>query len=131
MCFDSSSSSSSNSTQTTNVDKRQVVDGNGVGVTSDSSTVNVNTTMTDLGAIQGALKSLDSGNALNGQNFDSVLTLADKLFTGGFDLMNKSAANVSAAYATQQSQAGGSFDNKTIAIIAVAGAAAWALKGRL
>lgn len=48
-----SSSSSSNATTTQNTDKRQVVDGGSVGVSSDSSTVNVNTT--DHGAVNAAM----------------------------------------------------------------------------
>lgn len=51
-----SSSSSSNATTTTSIDKRQVVDGAGIGVSSDSSTVNTTYTVnqTDQGALQKA-----------------------------------------------------------------------------
>jgi len=49
----SSSSSSSNATNTTNVDKRQVVSDNGLGVSSDSSTVNVS--ILDQNAIEKAV----------------------------------------------------------------------------
>lgn len=63
-----SSSSSSNSTSTTNVDKRQVVDGQGLGVSSDSSTVNV--TQTDGGSVKNALDfAKEFGNS--GLNFAS------------------------------------------------------------
>ena len=48
-----SSSSSSTVTETKNTDKRQVVDNQSVGVSSDSSTVNV--TMTDRDAIDKAI----------------------------------------------------------------------------
>jgi hypothetical protein len=55
----SSSSSTSNTTQTysetRNTDKRQVVSDFGVGVSSDSSTVNVTQNQSDFGAILGAL----------------------------------------------------------------------------
>jgi len=48
-----SSSSSSNATTTQNTDRRQVVDGGSVGVSSDSSTVNVTTL--DQGAVKQAI----------------------------------------------------------------------------
>lgn len=48
-----SSSQSSSATTTTNIDKRQVNDGGSVGVTSDSSTVNVS--LLDNGAVQKAI----------------------------------------------------------------------------
>lgn len=48
-----SSSSSSTSTTTKNTDKRQVVDNSSIGVSSDSSTVNVN--YTDQGAVNKAI----------------------------------------------------------------------------
>lgn len=54
-----SSSETKNTTSTTNTDKRQVVDGNGLGVSSDSSTVNVN--QLDGGAIAGAFDFAGSG----------------------------------------------------------------------
>ena len=47
------STSSSNATTTQNTDKRQVVDGGSVGVSSDSSTVNVS--VTDTGAVKQAI----------------------------------------------------------------------------
>ncbi len=52
--FGGGNSSSSSTTQTTQIDKRQVVDGNGVGVSSDSSTVNVS--QLDGGAINTAFQ---------------------------------------------------------------------------
>lgn len=48
-----SSSSSSSTVQTSNTDKRQVVDGSSVGVSSDSSTVNV--TATDHGTVKASI----------------------------------------------------------------------------
>ena len=58
----SSKSSSSSSTTTVNTDRRQVVDGGSVGVSSDSSTVNVE--MTDQGAVKSAIDLVrDSGAA--------------------------------------------------------------------
>lgn len=77
-----SSSSSSSSTSTQNIDKRLVVD-NGVGVSSDSSTVNVNAL--DAGAIEAsfqfgrdALTGADALLARGLQVLDKATTVADK-----------------------------------------------------
>lgn len=57
----SSSSSSANTTSTTNVDKRQVVDNGAIGVSSDSSTVNVS--MLDNGAVNHAIDLVNNAGA--------------------------------------------------------------------
>ena len=67
-----SSSSSTSATTTTNTDKRLVVD-HGVGVSSDSSTVNVTTT--DLGAIQSAFDLTKVGLSGVSGSFDKVVGL--------------------------------------------------------
>lgn len=56
-----SSSSSSTATTTQNTDKRQVVDNSSIGVSSDSSTVNVN--YTDQGAVNQAVDLVRSAGA--------------------------------------------------------------------
>lgn len=117
-----SSSSSSTSTQTTSTDKRMVVD-NGVGVSSDSSTVTVNAT--DLGAIG---KAFDFATAAGGSvtgTMDKVLGLADVLLRGSLDTVKGTNAVVSQAYETAKNTATGSIDQKTMIIFAVAGAVAF------
>lgn len=77
---------SSSSSATTSIDKRQVVD-NGIGITSDSSTVNVNATSTDFGSIQQAvdlakyntdqtLAALKASAGATGSALDNVINLA-------------------------------------------------------
>lgn len=123
-----SSSSSTSTNKTTNIDKRQVVSDNALGITSDSSTVNV--TQLDQGAIKAAgdiagsaLSVVKDANALSGKslndvlnlggrvldsggklfagqndNFNGVLNLAGNLFTGGFKALQTSQAQVGEAY---------------------------------
>lgn len=153
----SSSSSSSNTTNTTNIDRRQVVGEGAYGFASDSTQVNIETNTLDGGAISAAFSgvkaafdaamerqgatvsgSLDSVNramnavsaadATNGQGFNSLLGLADKLFTGAGNMLSKSQdATLSQIEAINQSATdkSGSVDQKTIMVAAgIAGAVA-------
>lgn len=91
-------SSSSNETTTQNVDKRLVVD-SGIGISSDSSSVNV--TALDAGAITDAfefananVELLKASDALQGQSVAQLLNLTDKVFDGAFKVLDKNAAIV-------------------------------------
>lgn len=119
-----SNSNSNTSTSTTNTDKRLVVS-SGVGVSSDSSTVTVNTL--DSGIVTQALQTVAGADANAGQNLNGVLALAGKLFDGGFKALADSQAMTAQAYSNATTDKAGAIDNKTIAIIAVAAAAAWAM----
>lgn len=117
-------SSSSTSSTTQNTDKRIAVD-TGVGISSDSSTVTVNTL--DSGIVTKALDTVSAADATNGQGFTQLLGLADKLFTGAGDSLKASQATTLAqigALNTATNDAKGSVDQKTIIVLAVAGAAA-------
>lgn len=117
-----SSSSSATTTTTQNVDKRMVVD-NGVGVSSDSSTVTV--TAVDLGAVSKAFEFAgESGKAVVG-TLDKVLKLADTVLTGSLAAAKDSTALVSQAYETAENTQAGSIDQKTMMVIAGIGAAAY------
>lgn len=118
-----SSSSSSTQTSTQNTDKRQVVDNQSVGVSSDSSTVNV--TMTDQGALDKAMTMLGIGSEGILTSFDKVIGLADTLLKGSLTTVKDSNAVVSQAYETAQSTANGSIDQKTMMVLAGAAAAAF------
>lgn len=120
-----SSSSSSTATTTQNTDKRQVVDNQSVGVSSDSSTVNVQ--MTDLGAISSAMQMLSNGGQGISDSFDKVIGLADTLLKGSLDTVKTSNAVVSQAYETAQTTTNGSIDQKTMIVLAVAAAGAFVL----
>lgn len=131
VCGGGGSSSSSTSSTTTNIDKRLALD-TGVGISSDQSTVTVNTL--DAGIVTKALDTVGVADASNAQGFTSLLNLADKLFTGaGQALQTTQAATLAqvGALSTAQNDAKGSIDQKTMVIIAVAGVAAVAmLKGK-
>ena len=127
----SSSSASSNATTTSNTDKRLVVSDSGIGLSADSSTINL--TMTDAGAVKGALDVVRGGNdALaasyenllvgTGQAFSGILSLAEKAMAGGFDSLEQSQGNVAALVDTAQSK--GTLDNRTITILGVSAAVA-------
>ena len=117
-----SSSSSSTSSQTTSIDKRMVVD-NGVGVSSDSSTVTV--TATDLGAIDKAFGFASASGDKIVSSFDKVVGLADVLLRGSLDAVKTTNGVVSQAYETARTTAAGAIDQKTMIVLAVAGAVAF------
>ena len=127
-----SSSSNTNTTQTTttNVDKRQVLNG-GVGVTSDQSTVTVTNNTLDAGIATAAIDAVKSADVVNGDGFDKLLGLADKLFTGAGQILTKTqdtALGQIASLNTAANDSKGAIDQKTIVVIALAGVAALALR---
>lgn len=96
-------SSSSNETTTQNIDKRLVVD-SGIGISSDSSTLNV--TALDGGAVSRAFefaaKNVDlmkDADALQGQTVQQLLGLTDRVFDGAFKVLDKNADIVKASSA--------------------------------
>ncbi len=126
-----SSSSSSSATNTTNVDKRQVISSNAVGVTTDANaTVNVSNTTLDGNVIQGALDYVKGTDATQGANFTALLGLADKMFATGAGVI-KTAQDTTLAQIgqinTAQNDAKGTISQKTIMIIAAAGLGYFAL----
>ena len=137
-CWKGSKSSTSNATETNNVDKRQVVD-NGVGVSSDSSTVTVN--VLDEGIVKAALDSVNNSinatsaaDATNGEGFSRLLGLADKLFTGAGELVGKTQDTALAQIDRVNSAANdkaGSIDQKTVVVLGIAAAAALVLSKKL
>ncbi|HYC45377.1 MAG TPA: hypothetical protein VED01_07795 [Burkholderiales bacterium] len=142
--------SSSSATTTTSIDKRLVVE-TGLGISSDSSTVSVNTSSTDLGAIQQAValskdtiaaseralkNTIDlakSSSEGTGKTFESVIGFAEKALTLTKDNINLAVKNVDQianAYSTVGDLSTG---NRTIAqtglVIAGIVAAAFVFKG--
>lgn len=103
-----SSSSSTQQTTTTNVDKRQVVDNGGVGVSSDSSNVTINTL--DSGAINGAIDLSKSSTTQAYTGLDHLLGFANQVLAlenNSQKLISQSAANVGDAYKTAQDMSSG------------------------
>lgn len=94
------SSSNSSSQQTINTDKRMVIDGGSIGISSDQSTVTVNNTTSDYGAIRAALEAASANNTAllntsgkmvdhvidaNGSAVNRVLDSADRSIGRTFD----------------------------------------------
>lgn len=116
-------SSSSTATTTTSTDKRMVVD-QGIGISSDSSTVNV--TALDGDIVKQALDTVKASDAVAGEGFAKLLDLTGKVFDVGAGVIKSGQALTNEAYQQATSEKSGSIDNKTIMILGVAGAAAWA-----
>lgn len=124
----SSSSATTTSTTTQNTDKRIAIE-SGIGISSDSSTVHVEAL--DAGIVSKALDTVSAADATAGEGFNRLLNLADKLFTGAGQVVAttqetslKQIEGLNAAAADSRGQ----IDQKTLMVIAVAGAAAWAMK---
>ncbi|MGQ0750605.1 MAG: hypothetical protein ACT4PS_08730 [Betaproteobacteria bacterium] len=99
--FGGGGSSSSTQTSTQNIDKRQVVDGASVGVSSDSSTVHV--TSTDHASVNAAIDLAKVSTAAQGASLNAILGFAEKALTlteGNINLQTKSAEQIGAAYST-------------------------------
>ena len=90
-------SSSSNETTTQNIDKRLVVDA-GIGISSDSSSVNV--TALDGGAVQAAFEFAGKSVDLTGDTSLQLIALANSVFNRSFDVITENAEIVKAAGAT-------------------------------
>lgn len=112
-----SSSSSTQTTTTNNIDRRQVVAEGGIGLASDGATINVETI--DAGIVKAALDTVKADDATNGAGFDKLLGLAERLFTGAGEVINKTqdtALGQIAALNTAANDATGKIDQKTLMI---------------
>lgn len=115
-------SSSSTSNKTTNIDRRQVVDTGSIGISSDNSTVYIEST--DAGIVTKALETVAAADATAGEGFDKLLTLADRLFDAGGAILDKTSETSMAAVAavnTARNDAQGSIDQKTLVILGAVG----------
>lgn len=138
MLFRSSKSSSSN--QTTYNDQRQALSGGAIGVSGDGSSVVVNSTTNtiDGGAIASAfgfadrtLATIDKQNAIHGEGFTALLGAANDLWERGENLIGQTQKHVADAYSQAQTDKAGTIDNRTIIVLALAGAVAvWAITRR-
>jgi len=129
VCGGGGGSSSSTASTTNNTDKRIAIQ-EGIGLSSDSSTVNVTTNTLDAGIVNKALDTVSVADASNAQGFTQLLSLADKFMTGAGDILTKTQATTMAqvgALGTAQNDARGTIDQKTMIVLAVAGVGAvWA-----
>lgn len=118
----SSSSTSSNTTNTTNIDRRQVMSDGAIGITSDSSTVNVE--QVDAGLVKAALDVVAGADATAGDGFNRLLSLTEKIFSTGGQVLDKTASASLAAVSAVDSaraEAAGTIDQKTLVILGAVG----------
>lgn len=112
--------SSSSASTTNNIDKRVAVD-SGVGLSGDGSSI----VITDGGIVSRALDTVDVANATNADGFGKLLAASENLF-------NNSTKAVAGAYSNALTEkTGAGIDNKTLIVLAVAGAAAVVLAKRV
>jgi hypothetical protein len=123
-----SSSSSNQATNTYNTDKRIANDGGFVA--QDGGVINATIQSVDKDIISKALDTIGMADATNGESFGALLTLADKVITGGGELLATGQQQVLSSLQTLQTEKQGSIDNKTIVLLAAAGAAAYVLSKR-
>ena len=132
VCGFGGSSSSASNQETNNYDQRVAVQ-DGIGFSGSSNnalTITTTNNVTDGGIVSKALDSINLNNATNAQGFESLLGAAESLWQRGEKLIGQTQQSVADAYMTAQTEAKGTLDNRTIAVIAVAGAAALAFASR-
>lgn len=115
--FGGGGGSSSSSSTTINTDQRLAVGDGGAGISGDNSSITINST--DAQIVSRALDSVDSASAVQGDVFDKLLSVSK-------ELIGTTQQSVESAYSKATTDAKGSLDNKTIVILGVAAAAAFA-----
>lgn len=126
-----SSSKSSSTTTYENTDKRIVADGFGVGLSGDGNAVNYSVQMLDGGAVKqsadvvkAALRTVEKADAVQGEGFNKLLELAGDVLAGGATALERSQELTAQAYRESVETRQATIDNKTITVIAIAGAVA-------
>lgn len=134
-------SSSSSAATTTNEDNRVAVQ-DGIGLSASSGNV---VQITDAGIVSRGLDTVDAtidkaidsvnlSNANQNEGFAKLLQAADSLWERGENLIGQTQQAVADAWSQAQNDKAGTIDNRTIIVLAVAGAATLAVvaatKGR-
>ena len=141
------SESKSSNGNYTSTDRRLVADNGSFGLTGDDNAVswsstennalqyadhstNITNTL-DGGAIKSsaevvkaALETVGNADAVSGEGFSKLLDLAGELFEGGGRALERSQELTNSAYQQAVESKQGAIDNRTIAVLAMAGAAA-------
>lgn len=134
---------SESSQSTSNYDQRVAVQ-DGIGLSGSSNnaiSISSTTNVVDGGIVSrgldtvdktvaGALDAINTSNATNSEGFDKLLKAAESLWTRGEGLIGQTQKSVADAYAQAEADKAGTIDNRTIMVIAVAGAAALAFANR-
>lgn len=119
-----SSSSSKSNTTNNNTDRRVVADGGAIGISGDGVNVNV----LDGGAIARTFDSFDLVSKAQADGIDSLLGAVTSIFKTNNETISAQAAQVNQsvleAYRTASTDKAGTIDNKTLIVLAVAGAIA-------
>ncbi len=117
-----SKSSSQANQSTTNTDKRVVNESGLIVQDSGGSTVNIE--RVDWEIVDGALSAA-------GEGYSKLLDISEKIISNGTKQLEATQAGISQAYTNAQTEKSGSIDQKTMIVLAVAGAAALVLsKGK-
>ena len=119
--FGGGGSSSASMSTTNNLDKRLVVGDSALGITSDNSTLTLN--MLDAGAIKGALDTVNMSNSIAGDGYARLISAAENMFNTSQGLIGQTQKSVADAYSIATTDKAGTIDNRTIIVLAVAGAA--------
>lgn len=113
--------SSSSATTTTSIDKRLVVD-SGIGISSDTSTLNLE--VLDGGAVADALAFAAANDTATGENIKALLGLTGDVFAGALTVLDKNADLVASSGAlvaeAYQEAKGQTADNKYLIAAALA-----------
>lgn len=113
---------SSSSQASSNYDNRVAVQ-DGIGLSASSgNTISVQTV--DAEIVGKALDSVNIGSALGAENFSKLLDVQKEMFNSSQGLIGQTQKAVADAYGQAQNDKAGTIDNRTIIVLAVAGAAA-------
>lgn len=80
--------------------------------------------------VSGAFNAINTSNATNSDGFSKLLDVTESMFARSEGLIGQTQKSVADAYAQAEANKSGSIDNRTIMVIAVAGAAALAFANR-
>lgn len=113
---------SKSSQSSANYDQRVAVQ-DGIGLSASSgNTISVQTV--DAEIVGKALDSVNIGNALGAEGFLKLLDVQKEMFNTSQGLIGQTQKAVADAYGQAQNDKAGTIDNRTIIVLAVAGAAA-------
>lgn len=113
---------SSSSQSSANYDNRVAVQ-DGIGLSASSgNTISVQTV--DAEIVGKALDSVNIGNALGAEGFLKLLDVQKEMFNTSQGLIGQTQKAVADAYGQAQNDKAGTIDNRTIIVLAAAGAAA-------
>jgi len=113
---------SESSQSSSNYDQRVAVQ-DGIGLSGSSgNTISVQTV--DAQIVGKALDSVNVSNALGADNFSKLLEVGKEMFNTSQGLIGQTQKAVADAYGQAQNDKAGTIDNRTIIVLAVAGAAA-------